>query len=115
MTVVLTIVPSSAFELLRHRNVPVEALIPVLPELASVHPHILSRVETDAVYSMHLRRQEADLRLFMEDESLVLDPHLDYSAVEGLSSEVRERLARVRPTSIVSGAFSTRVCACVAN
>ncbi|KAM5545802.1 hypothetical protein V8D89_000840 [Ganoderma adspersum] len=90
----------SAFELLHHRSVPVEALMTVLPELASVHPHILSRVETDAIYSSHLRRQAADLRVFMEDESLALDPHLDYSSVEGLSSEVRERLINVRPTSI---------------
>ncbi|KAH9851003.1 glucose-inhibited division protein A subfamily [Lenzites betulinus] len=90
----------SAFELLRHRNVPVEDLIPVIPELNAIHPHILNRVATDAVYSSHLRRQEADLRVFMEDESLALDPHLDYSTVEGLSSEVRERLGRVRPTSI---------------
>ena len=59
---------------------------------------------SSAVYSSHLRRQEADLKVFMEDESLALDPHLDYGTVEGLSSEVRERLARVRPTSIVSAA-----------
>ncbi|EIW52602.1 glucose-inhibited division protein A subfamily [Trametes versicolor FP-101664 SS1] len=90
----------SAFELLRHRNVPISALNQVLPELTSVHPHILTRVETDAVYSSHLRRQEADLRVFMEDESLALDPLLDYSTVEGLSSEVRERLVKVRPSSI---------------
>ncbi|KAI0755509.1 glucose-inhibited division protein A subfamily [Fomes fomentarius] len=90
----------SAFEMLRHRNVPMDALTSVLPELSSVHPHILTRVQTDAVYSSHLRRQEADLRMFMEDESLALDPHLDYATVQGLSSEVRERLARARPTSI---------------
>ncbi|KAI0354469.1 glucose-inhibited division protein A subfamily [Trametes cingulata] len=90
----------SAYELLRHRNVPIKALTPLLPALNDVHPHILTRVETDAVYSSHLRRQEADLRVFMEDESLALDPHLDYNTVEGLSSEVRERLAKVRPTSI---------------
>ncbi|KAI0773122.1 glucose-inhibited division protein A subfamily [Trametes elegans] len=90
----------SAFELLRHRNVPIHALTPVIPELNSVHPHILTRVETDAVYSSHLRRQAADLRVFMEDESLLLDPHLDYHVVEGLSSEVKERLSKVRPTSI---------------
>lgn len=40
--------------------------------------------------------------MFMEDESLALDPHLDYATVQGLSSEVCERLARARPTSIVS-------------
>ena len=37
----------SAYELLHHRNVPIQALVPVLPDLAGVHPHILARVETD--------------------------------------------------------------------
>ncbi|KAI0329454.1 glucose-inhibited division protein A subfamily [Cubamyces sp. BRFM 1775] len=90
----------SAFEMLRHQNVAIEALTVVLPELRSVHPHILTRVQTDAVYSSHLRRQEADLRLFMEDETLALDPQLDYNTIKGLSSEIRERLFKVRPTSI---------------
>jgi tRNA uridine 5-carboxymethylaminomethyl modification enzyme len=39
----------------------------------------------------------------MEDESLILDPHMDYSTVTGLSSEVKERLFVVRPTTMVSG------------
>lgn len=51
---------------------------------------------------MHMSRQEADVRAFMEDESLLLDPRLDYSAVPGLSSEVIEKLYVVRPTTIVS-------------
>lgn len=51
---------------------------------------------------MHMSRQEADVRAFMEDESLLLDPRLDYSGVPGLSSEVIEKLYVVRPTTIVS-------------
>ena len=30
-----------------------------------------------------------------------LPPHLDYDLIEGLSSEVRERLFAVRPSSVV--------------
>lgn len=41
------------------------------------------------------------MRVFMEDEALVLDPNMDYSTVTGLSSEVRERLGVVKPASIV--------------
>lgn len=54
-----------------------------------------------AQYDAHLRRQEADLRLFSEDESLILNPNINYATIEGLSSEVRERLSAVRPTTIV--------------
>jgi len=53
-------------------------------------------------YSAHILRQEADLRVFMEDESLLLDPLMDYSTVTGLSSEVKERLFKLRPTTMVS-------------
>lgn len=37
----------------------------------------------------------------MDDEALLLDPQMDYASVRGLSSEVRERLYRVRPTTMV--------------
>lgn len=54
-------------------------------------------------YNPFLRRQEADLKVFHEDEDLILDPHMDYSGVAGISSEVKEKLAVVRPTTIVGG------------
>jgi len=54
-----------------------------------------------ASYAPHLPRQLADLALFHTDESLLLDPDMDYSQVQGLSEEVRERLQRVRPTTLV--------------
>ena len=38
----------------------------------------------------------------MDDETLTLDPGLDYGSVEGLSLEVRERLQLIRPTNFVS-------------
>ena len=55
-----------------------------------------------ATYAPHLARQLADLEAFHADESLLLDPDMDYSQVRGLSEEVRERLQRFRPTTLVS-------------
>ena len=52
-------------------------------------------------YDAHLARQAADIKAFAEDESLLLDPKLEYSTVAGLSGEVIERLYRIRPTTIV--------------
>lgn len=57
-------------------------------------------------YHAYLQRQEADVRAFMDDETLTLDPALDYGSVEGLSLEVRERLQLIRPTSFVSATFT---------
>jgi hypothetical protein len=46
----------------------------------------------------------------MDDETLTLDPRMDYNIVTGLSSEVRERLFAVRPTSIVNNSCCTSDC-----
>lgn len=116
----------SAFHILRHPGITTRTLLPVVPELADVDPAVLSRVDIEGAsalsfpssptsphsthahlyaragaYHPHLTRQAADVRLFMEDESLLLDPAMEYSAVPGLSSEVVEKLYRVRPTTIV--------------
>ncbi|KAG5645295.1 hypothetical protein DXG03_006484 [Asterophora parasitica] len=90
----------SAFEMLRYPGVNAADLRKAVSELADVDDHILARVDIDGQYAAHLFRQESDLRMFREDEALVLDPHMDYAVVEGLSSEVRERLGRVRPVTI---------------
>ncbi|EKM76287.1 hypothetical protein AGABI1DRAFT_102390 [Agaricus bisporus var. burnettii JB137-S8] len=90
----------SAYEMLRYPQVTSAKLIPVVEELGKIDPRILLRVDIDGRYSAHLTRQDADLRVFMEDESLLLDPQMDYSEVACLSSEVKERLFAVRPTTI---------------
>jgi len=90
----------SAFDMLRHQGVTLESIKAALPEVAAQDPLILDRVAIDGRYNLHLRRQEADLRVFLDDENLTLDPQINYDTVEGLSSEVKERLAKIRPISI---------------
>lgn len=51
-------------------------------------------------YHSYLSRQQAELRNFTDEESLLLSPGMDYSVVQGLSSEEKERLSRVRPRNI---------------
>lgn len=59
-------------------------------------------------YDAHLARQAADLKIFSEDESLILDPNLEYNTIPGLSSEVVEKLFLIRPTTIVCFSFDLR-------
>jgi hypothetical protein len=53
------------------------------------------------MYQIYLKRQRVDLELFSQDEALDLEPNIDYSAIHCLSTEVKERLSRVRPTNLV--------------
>lgn len=54
-----------------------------------------------ARYDPFLKRQEADLRDFLEDETMVLNSQMNYDSVEGLSSELKERLGKHRPSNLV--------------
>lgn len=77
-------------------------LVGLLPQLSQISPRNLQRVIIDGQYRAHLRRQSDDLRTFMADETLSLDPNLDYDLIPNISAEVRDRLKRVRPVSLVS-------------
>lgn len=105
----------SAFHILRHPGINTTKLLPIVPDLADVDPQLLSRIDIEGTYYPHLTRQDADVRAFMEDESLLLDPSMEYSSVPGLSHEVVEKLYRVRPTTIVSRSASFATVASTQN
>jgi tRNA uridine 5-carboxymethylaminomethyl modification enzyme len=58
------------------------------------------QVEIEAAYHGYIDRQEADIALFRRDEDLRLPEGLDYAALGGLSSEVREKLTAVAPATL---------------
>ena len=67
---------------------------------ADAPPWLRERAEAERCYAGFLGRQEKEIRLMRGGAAdLPLDPHLDYKALAGLTSEAAERLARVRPTS----------------
>jgi len=47
-----------------------------------------------------MERQEADIRAFRRDETLLLPTELDYDAVGSLSNEIRQKLKAVRPATL---------------
>jgi len=63
-------------------------------------PAIATQIEIDALYRGYLVRQDADIRTFRQDEGLRLPADLDYAAMQALSSEVRQKLAQIRPATI---------------
>ncbi|KAJ7688993.1 glucose inhibited division protein A-domain-containing protein [Mycena rosella] len=93
-------VARSAYHILRYPELRELEFRAAVPALSAVDSRTLTRVQIDGKYSPFVARQEADLKDFMKDETLVLDPHIDYHAVAGLSSEIRERLHVVRPATL---------------
>jgi tRNA uridine 5-carboxymethylaminomethyl modification enzyme len=90
----------SGFDILSRPGITIERLAAIWPSLAGFPGALVERVETDAAYHVYLDRQAADADAFRRDEAFDLPPELDYSQLAGLSSELRGKLALVRPLTI---------------
>jgi tRNA uridine 5-carboxymethylaminomethyl modification enzyme len=90
----------TAFELLSYPDMGLSALARMWPQLSGIEEKIARQLEADAKYAVYLDRQAADVEAYRRDEALQLPADLDYAAVNGLSSEVRQKLALARPQTI---------------
>jgi tRNA uridine 5-carboxymethylaminomethyl modification enzyme len=95
-----------AFELLRRPEVSYEALIELVgaAETVGLDPRLPRQVQRDlevrASYAGYIERAEEEIERTRAHESLPLPDDLDYSALAGLSHEVRSQLAAVRPATL---------------
>jgi tRNA uridine 5-carboxymethylaminomethyl modification enzyme len=90
----------NALELLGLPEVNFGVLQRIWPGLGALAPEISEQLQTDAQYAGYLGRQETDILAFRRDEALTLPAELDYAAVQGLSTEVRQKLASIRPATL---------------
>ena len=58
------------------------------------------QVEISVKYEGYIRRQQKQVEDFRKMESHKLPPDLDYSAIQGLRLEAREKLNAVRPLDL---------------
>ncbi|MDW8199310.1 MAG: tRNA uridine-5-carboxymethylaminomethyl(34) synthesis enzyme MnmG [Gemmataceae bacterium] len=63
-------------------------------------PEVVEQVVLEAKYSGYIQRQAAEVERFQRLENRRIPPTFDYAAVPQLRPEAREKLHRVRPTSI---------------
>ena len=94
----------TGFDLLAYPDIDLDALADVWPELRAIDPKIAAQLKIEALYAAPLRRQDADIRAFRRDESLVLPASLDYAGLAGLSTEIQGKLAVARPSTLGAAA-----------
>lgn len=90
----------SAFELLSYPHVGVSDVARIWPQFRAIAPAIATALEIEAKYAVYLVRQAAEVASFKRDESFAIPDTIDYGAVAGLSSEVRQKLSVARPRTI---------------
>ena len=94
----------TSLDVLGYPDMNFAAICELWPELRAVPGHAAEQLEIDARYAGYLGRQEADIRAFQRDESLLLPEGLDYNGMPNLSAEIRSKLKAARPATLGAAA-----------
>ncbi|MCS7013398.1 MAG: tRNA uridine-5-carboxymethylaminomethyl(34) synthesis enzyme MnmG [Chloroherpetonaceae bacterium] len=95
-----------AADVLRRQEMTFAKLIEVLPELRqkveaiSTNRRVYEQVELDIKYEGYIRRELQNAEKLSRLESVLIPPSYDFDRIKGLSAEGREKLKKVRPTSL---------------
>ena len=101
-----------AFELLKRPGVTYDALLEIAGVPAEWAPggtgamddrlpaQVRAQVEVRARYAGYIQRQQDEIERVRGHEETALPADLDYTRLSGLSHEVRQRLAEVRPATV---------------
>ncbi|WP_308124594.1 tRNA uridine-5-carboxymethylaminomethyl(34) synthesis enzyme MnmG [Maritalea mobilis] len=90
----------SAFQLLSFPDIEIAHLDPVVPGLAEVEDGIREQLEIEALYATYVERQHRDAEALRRDEAQKIPAEFVYEEVTGLSTELRGKLARIRPATL---------------
>lgn len=90
----------TAREILSYPDIGWEQLTRVWPELATEDPEAIAGVEIDCLYHVYLDRQAADVSVVKAEEDRVIPKEFDYSALPGLSNELKSKLMSQRPINV---------------
>jgi len=86
--------------LLKRPEVSIAQMREVFPELTTFSDSALEQAEINLKYEGYIARQLDQIAKAQEQEDVLLPDKLDYSAIPSISSEVREKLAKIRPTTL---------------
>lgn len=81
-------------------NIGFDELLNLAPEVAGIPPAIREQLARESVYRNYLDRQQAEIAAVQRDEARAIPADMNFDLVEGLSNELRGKLAVVRPVSI---------------
>ena len=92
--------PRRAGELICMREAARSSMEAIWPELSGLSNTAWQAVVNDSLYSNYLERQEQEIAGVRRQEQERLPDSIRYAEIAGLSTEIREKLETVRPTTL---------------
>ena len=90
---------TSFYQLLKRPQVPYEKLRDFDPHPID-DPEVVEQVEINAKYEGYIAKMLEDIKMFEAYENMRIPSDIDYEKVPNVSTEAREKLKKVRPSSI---------------
>ncbi|MEZ5887829.1 MAG: tRNA uridine-5-carboxymethylaminomethyl(34) synthesis enzyme MnmG [Paracoccaceae bacterium] len=90
----------TAFQLLSYPDVTFAQLSQACSGLATIPAEIRDQLCRDALYAPVIDRQAEDAERLRRDEGQAIPDGFAYERLEGLSAELKTKLARIRPTTL---------------
>ncbi len=90
----------SANDLLGLKEVTIEKLIEIWPDLGSEPRSILVQLQKDARYAPYVERQKQEIESLKRDENIAIPNDMRFDDISGLSNEIVEKLISARPKTL---------------
>lgn len=90
----------SLMDLLRRPELSYSDIRPLFDADEKVTNQVAEQVEISAKYSGYIQRQEEEIQRLLQHEETPLPVNFDYSSVEGLSNEIKQKLIEAKPENL---------------
>jgi tRNA uridine 5-carboxymethylaminomethyl modification enzyme len=87
-------------QVLKDPRFSIQSLLPLDPRLAALDPQWRALMEVEVKYEGYIRHQDAQVERFRRMEGRRIPADFDFGSLEGVSSEAREKMKRIRPISV---------------
>jgi tRNA uridine 5-carboxymethylaminomethyl modification enzyme len=94
----------SALEVLGLPGLDNSALHRAFPWIGAMSAEILAQLEAEALYAPYLQRHAAERSWLDRQDSAPIPDDIDFAAIQGLSTEMRQRLTQARPRTLGAAA-----------
>ena len=95
-----SVVDDSLYQLLKRPGISYQSLAELDPDRPPLPEEVIQRVELEVKYEGYVKLEEEQVKRMEELENMRIPEGFDYSKVDGLSFEAREKLSKYRPDTL---------------
>ena len=91
---------SSVYEIIKRPDMNYERTSPLDPERKALPKRVINQVEIQIKYEDYIKKQRASIEKFRAMENKLLPEDIDYSKIDNLRLEARQKLEDIRPKNL---------------